>query len=192
MKKLLILLLVLGVTSIALATPVMTAEKNTILVGETIKIYITGQAADATVLPNVSPGGFDGVLWTDYSDYVSTYYEDDPYLWIDMTNYTVENAAGGGSNVGADYDMANYGLSFLAAPTLHTGELEDPYMEADDVDAGLWFTFQVTGKAVGTTLLEMWDNFSSVEDSVSIAVIVPEPITIALLGLGGLFLRRRK
>ena len=36
------------------------------------------------------------------------------------------------------------------------------------------------------------ENDSVIQDVASIQVVIPEPVTIALLGLGGLFLRRRK
>ena len=188
MKKLLIFMLVLGLTSMASAVPVLTAEKATINIGETIDVYVTGTVG--TVLPDGPSNTYGGVLWTDYSDYVTTPYEDDPYLDLDVISGVIANAAGGAAQIGNVYNGADYGVNFVASPTVHGSG--DIFQEADDVDVGLWFTFEVTGTAEGVTTLELWDiSFSGVQSFVDITVI-PEPITIALLGLGALFLRRRK
>ena len=174
MKRFLILGLVFGLASTASAVPVLTAEKTIITVGETIEVYITGAAADATTLPGGPAGGYRGVLWTDYSDYVTTAYEDDPYLFLDVTSGVIANAAGGAANIGKDYSLPNFAVTFLASPTTHTSG--DIFQEADDVDAGLWFTFEVTGTAEGTTTLELWDWLIIVfQDSVDIKV-VPAPV----------------
>jgi hypothetical protein len=60
--------------------------------------------------------------------------------------------------------------------------------EGTDVSAGKWFQFDVT-YSNDDFRLTYWDG-----DSYETALqgTIPEPITIALLGLGGLFLRRRK
>ena len=72
------------------------------------------------------------------------------------------------------------------------------------------YSFKVTSGAAGTTI-DLYDYegsspfpppipfYTSINDGVvtgledmSVNVVVPEPMTVALLGLGGLFLRRRK
>lgn len=59
------------------------------------------------------------------------------------------------------------------------------------VEAGDWFSFGYTGE-VG----DMFDIYDyAISDSAPVgrlAVIIPEPMTMGLLGLGALFLRRRK
>lgn len=191
MKKLLVLMLVLAMASLASATPTITASSTTVNEGETFEIYITGTSGDASVLPNVAGGGYSGIIWLEY---YTNYYTDDAHVSLNTTPTATANAAGGAAQTGNVYDMPNYAVNFLAAPTVHgAGDL---YQEADDVDVGLWFTFEVTARtglgAQGTTDIELWNiGFTGIQDSVTITV-VPEPVTIALLGLGGLFLRRRK
>ena len=62
-----------------------------------------------------------------------------------------------------------------------------PPLPAEAVMDGLL----LTGLAKGDVTLEMKDATMRVHDTLAVEVI-PEPITLALLGIGGLFLRRRK
>ena len=56
----------------------------------------------------------------------------------------------------------------------------------------LMFLFDLTASAEGTVNISTYEtDYWTVIETASIEV-VPEPMTIALLGLGGLFLRRRK
>ncbi len=62
------------------------------------------------------------------------------------------------------------------------------------VSTGDWFEWTVDTLTEGTFTIDFYDF--NVSDSVPVASIpgevVPEPVTLALLGLGGLFLRRRR
>ena len=75
-----------------------------------------------------------------------------------------------------DYDAFQFGAG-------STG-LEEP---AWDAATGDWFTVQYSGD-VG----DFVDVYDDEVEYLGTMEIIPEPITIALLGLGGLFLRRRK
>jgi hypothetical protein len=54
---------------------------------------------------------------------------------------------------------------------------------------GVWLTAQMTRTAVATATLTYYDSDGNITGHTD--YIVPEPVTIALLGLGGLLLRRR-
>ena len=183
MKKLLVLMLVIGMASLASATPLITASATTVEQNESVSIYITGTSDDVTGAggdPAEAGGGWF-YLWLDYS---TNAFSNDAYLSLGMTA-TKENAAGAEGAVEETYP--NYGLSFSAYPGVAI-----PYVETDDVDEGLWYTFTVTaGTVLGTTTVQLWNGLTTILGSIDITV-VPEPMTIALLGLGGLFLRRRR
>ena len=58
---------------------------------------------------------------------------------------------------------------------------------------GVIFLFDLHCEDLGTVLVELFDYRESETVAVdSLSIYQPEPMTIALLGLGGLFLRRRK
>jgi len=61
------------------------------------------------------------------------------------------------------------------------------------VQPGAHFTIDFTGTAEGEATLNLWDfDAANVLATSTITVLIPEPLTVSLLGLGGLFLRRRR
>lgn len=62
-----------------------------------------------------------------------------------------------------------------------------------DLPGGLAFDYLFHCEGEGTVVIELWEDpdYTNVADTLTITQI-PEPMTVALLGLGGLLLRRRK
>ena len=195
MKKLLILMLVLGLASMAQAV-IITVDHSTIGIGGTATVSIIGEAADVGT-PSTGGGGFYVVSQDYYGSgyYYATgnpYYTPNPNPYIDMVQGTMYNTggnAGGAAAWGLGYDLTEYeGQDIVAASTWDAGLGQ--YVEL--VGTGTWFTYIITGESVGTTKVDLMDSaWLTRLDYVDITVI-PEPATIALLGLGSLFLLRRR
>ncbi len=175
-KKLLILVLVLGVASTASAELSLRRNNQELpgtvgwVSGETVQVYSDDTAAwPGYVLLGVGGSGALG------------------------NGRVAETTAGqpgypgdGGAIYGPyDYSGAPYymGIGYL--------------MQADftvtPIEAGIQFLMELTGNIddTGTVNFFAHDNFATPADSFDYTII-PEPMTIALLGLGGLLLRRRK
>ena len=179
MKKFLPLLLVLGLCSVASAgTMVVTglpASVNT-AAGDVVlsfDIVSNGQMDNDSIYIYTYTGGvLDIASAANLIVPVDGLYDDSPdnrdYLadYVDVTNVT--NPA-----IWAD----------IAIPHL-------PVEIVGDIVTGLGLTIaQGTMGMLDVKVLS--ENTGAVEDVATIELI-PEPVTIALLGLGGLFLRRRK
>jgi len=98
-------------------------------------------------------------------------------------------------------DLAAVSTAAAGAPYYDVAQIfaMESTHEDDRVDAGLWFTIDIddvstAGWTIGMTVdtLDILDNTATKIGTKAIISTVPEPATIALLGLGGLFLRRRR
>lgn len=161
MKKLMVLALVLGMASLATAALSLSASSDRVNPGEEFTIYVMGTVDE---LP--ASGGLDGAI-------------EGPMKW---NSYGLSDKVGVG--VVADSWDAFGTLDF------NIGKGGAPLPETAD---GAWVVATYVAGAAG----ESYDfylqdsSFTTIPASLLTVTVIPEPVTMALLGLGGLFLRRR-
>lgn len=185
MKKLLILMLVLGMASLANATVtyeireadgVTPANPLGLNLSLDYTVVISGVAADA---PHTGGVYFTGWVASDIVDLVAR----GP---LDGTNYTGSSFDAAGDMAVVFYTAAYFGYDITAADAV--------VGVPPDLADGDWFIFDLLPKVLGSETLEFFDYAVSYDVPVSTIglTVIPEPMTIALLGLGGLFLLRRR
>jgi len=162
MKKLLVLTLVLGVASLATAALTITAPA-TVVEGTAYQIILSGGAGEVVNVGLYDIGNAAGI----------------------PTGWTVEAAAGNLASVGVNFPSYG-GIEFLADDLFGTG-----------VQAGTWATLDMVAGAAGESLVwDLWDYNAASEITPGVMTVnfvpVPEPMTMGLLGLGALVLRRKK
>ena len=171
MKKLLVLMLVLGITSMATAGLTLTvnglpAEDSTIVLNPSDVIMI-GLYNDGSVDKTIGYLTIDG----------------GPGSWTGA--YVINNppASGNASTYAYlyPYPSALNGFVFLNADA-DPGHING---------IGILGEFEFHCDDIGDVLISYNDSATGLMDTLIIHQI-PEPMTIGLLGLGGLFLRRRK
>jgi hypothetical protein len=168
MKKLVLLALVLGMASIASATLTLipgSGGEITINTNQvlTIQVSDTATAQEGKLSYVIVEEGGVGAL----SDAVAL----------------PEAGELGGTN---PYSYAGWGAGFELA----SGSAQQP----GTLVPGVQFTVDFMSAAQGTAIVSLWDgggSYQAADDYVTVNV-VPEPMTLALLGLGGLLLRHKK
>ncbi|MHC4069560.1 MAG: PEP-CTERM sorting domain-containing protein [Planctomycetota bacterium] len=182
MKKLMVLMLVLVMTSLAGAGSISYLPSSTTIQGsEIVSMTVSGSGFDA-----------DGLIDIVLIDTLVT------SLTGDVGSFTISNLAAdaawdfpAGTNVtipDTDLQVTPPGsVSSVGPTTLFTFDLSLSGSEL----VGDSITFGATSvvSIVASTFTDFTNNISSVDGTVT---VIPEPITFGLLGLGGLFLRRRK
>ena len=163
MKKLLVLILILGMSSLANAA--ITLDGPTLPINE-----------GDTVLLGINNG--DG---RDYLAYLSIYYISEG--GFSMGAMALAPTAGDMSSIGVPYDYSDI------------WEVEVTLAQSEGTTTpGIQFTAALTCMKMDVDVyVELWDaaNLTQPVDSLTITQ-VPEPMTIVLLGLGGLALLRRR
>ena len=171
MKKLLVLALVLGMASLASASLTWTVSGTgvtsvDVAKGGTVTVEIYSDSAEAY------PKG---------AAYLGTY---ESPVYSSITGITATAAAGG------NYVIADVGGTYPNFWTVLAVDTQEPFTVATGIQFYVTFT---AGTTLGSNswMLDEESSAGGPTDYLTVNV-VPEPMTIALLGLGGLFLRRRK
>jgi hypothetical protein len=184
MKKLLVFILVLGLASVANADLIgleisadgvtngtETEMQISIPVSTTVVIDMVGPVGDmgAYLIIEGNPGEVSGEWVTD-----ETY----PRLRMDL-------GAGDGSSF-SSYAEADWGFGYF---------ISDVQWEGTNPAGVVWEgLYHCLGEESDYVVISIWDAAGPYEvpDDVLVIHQVPEPMTIALLGLGGLVLLRRR
>ena len=167
MKKLLILLLVLGLASVSYgAYGDIRDDFELHLSGGTLTVV--GLVADPGV--DISAGIYDEASQGTFGA--------SPLILSDGASGNAAGALGNAVHAsGTGYD----GMDITVL---------DSSPSTDTVNAMDWFSVSYTGDVVDT--IQIYDYYESNTVAIGTLDIIPEPVTVVLLGLGGLFLRRRK
>jgi len=171
MKKVLVLVLVLGLATVSNAA---------------LQLTINGSAATSAISTGLTGSVGVGITMTDnlsqgtFLDYETAAAKDVSYTITGPT--LVLPAAGNLASIdagGISGTAWEYGITIANS----TGYVSAPGQVVNSTVTG-------TGQAYVLTV-NLWDNAGeNIVDTATVS-FVPEPITMALLGLGGLFIRRR-
>jgi hypothetical protein len=189
MKKLLVLLVVLGLVATADAAPwtdqVLSLDginaapaSDTIAVGSTINIAIVSRVATNTALylelDDTAADALETIGAYSHGDWVYTGGTD-----MGMTQYA---AAGGWGKI---YDPVATGFAgFWDLEAIGVPPTFAP-------QSGEWFSINYKATSVGDTYITLYDSECN-ELSQMVVHQIPEPITMTLLGLGAVIVARRR
>jgi len=171
MKKLLVLVLVLGMASFANAT---------------VSLYLNGSPADAAITIGID----ETITIQVYSDDTSIYPAyvingaDDPLSIGLLDNAVSLSGAGNMAGTPQPYEAGGgWGPGFLFTTA---GSPPTP-----GIVAGVQHEVDFSSSEAGVTTVYLYEGNDPYGELDSIEITVPEPATIALLCLGGLLLRKK-
>jgi hypothetical protein len=170
MKKVVVLMMVLAMAAVSNAGLTYSWDKTEVQVGETFHLIISGLASDVPGYERIYDPFESGMASLNMADFTG----------VSIVNKNAGNLAN------AKY-YGSYDGFDVEAYDIDNGNAED-----DPAD-GVFFTLELTALAEGDFALTIFaDDYVTPVGSIGGVTIVPEPISMVLLGIGGLFLRRRK
>lgn len=112
-------------------------------------------------------------------------------VYITATTGTITPTTGTDSGTNGVYKAAGDLAGISIAGTWYVPS-SDESIDPDpgwEQAAGMWFSFDTNTS--GDLIIDFYDSAATMHTG-ALQATIPEPMTIVLLGLGGLFLRRRK